>query len=288
MIIKITQIMLSWNYRSKSHCAAPFGAPVSPTLGLADVIKVGSSRSMRNVAIIILGFIVIVALFIWKVFFGFTWLTESILCITAFIVFWYTCETHLIRKANNEILFKAQRPVVGYSFFTNDRNPLDTRFTISNLSDYRVAALVKCTFKSAGKTLENIWPGYKGNRYWNLQYRESKEGHFSLLSLYQLAGYFDQDQLEDLRSSSLDDIRDKITNILIFKYNLQDPPKLTMEVEVYCTNYLGQSTFYPTTIYRHDPFRMVWIPTLTDDKPYWKLDQEPKWVKESRSELNES
>jgi len=234
---------------------------------------------MKNLAIISFGFI-IAALFALKVFFGFTLLTESILGITALIVFWYTHETYLIRKANQEILFKSQRPVVGYTFFPNENNHWDTIFNITNLSDYPVATLVKCTFKCAGKPFENNWPEYNGILYWNLQFRETKEGHFDLRHLYQRAGYFDQDQLKNINDN-------KFLEIMIIKYN-NDPPKLTMEVEVYCINFLGQSTFYPTTLYSHDPFRKVWITTLTADKPYWKFEQEPNWVKKFLSERNES
>ena len=227
-------------------------------------------------------------LFALKAFCGFTLLVESILCITALIVLWYTCETYLIRKANQENLFKTQRPAVGYTFFTNVEKPMDTRFVITNLSDYPVAALVKCTFKSGEKPFENNWPEYAGARYWNLQFRDSKEGHFSLFDLYQRANYLSQDQIEELRSSSWDEIYKRITENLIFEYDLKDFPRLVMEVEVYCANSLGQSTFYPPTLYYHDPFRMVWIPTVTDDKPYWKFDQEPKWIKEHLSKRNKS
>ena len=41
-----------------------------------------------------------------------------------------------------------------------------------------------CNLRVDGESVKDFSPAYEGKDYWNLQYREGKEGHFSVLDLY--------------------------------------------------------------------------------------------------------
>ena len=215
---------------------------------------------------------------------GFT-VSNFILSITAVIIFWYTWETNEIRKISQEKLLKSKRPIIGYEIFNNPEKPLDTRFILHNHSDYPLAALVKCNFKIDEMEVSEVWAPYDGKEYWNLQYKQTKHGHFCWYDLY-LKAVFNKDELtvqkneiNGLKNSNAEDIRKKVTSDLLLIYDVGEPPKMTMDLELYCLNEFGEPTYYPETHYEMDIFRMEWIPILTSEKPYWKHDSKPSWIK---------
>lgn len=131
-----------------------------------------------------------------------SFVSEGILGITAIIVLWYTWETSQIRKAEREItevsrasLLKMYRPAISCSVFSNKTKPYDTRIRLLNLSDIAVAVSLNCNLKVDGELIKEFSPAYEGKDYWNLQFREEKEGHFSVLDLY-----LDRKKLRTLKS----------------------------------------------------------------------------------------
>ena len=112
-------------------------------------------------------------------------LNNIILSLTAIIIFWYTYETSQIKKSNiiisdyNKLqLKKSRKPVVSFAIEMVKEQPKDTIFKILNLSDFPVAARIKCNFKINGILITDVWPSYDGKEYWNLQYKEIKQGVF--------------------------------------------------------------------------------------------------------------
>ena len=63
----------------------------------------------------------IIAILLIDVFYNFSTLSDLILAITAIIVLWYTFETYEIRVANQEIVFKSQRPAINFSLFIHEK-----------------------------------------------------------------------------------------------------------------------------------------------------------------------
>ena len=70
-------------------------------------------------------------------------------------------------------------------------------------------------------------------------------------------------------------LREKLSSSDKFKHNA----KLTIDVEVYCENEMGQNTYYPPQHYDLDLNRLAIISELTSSKPYWEYDSHPSWVK---------
>jgi hypothetical protein len=168
----------------------------------------------------------------------------------------------------------------------NPNQPVDTRFRIINHSDYPVAALVKCNFKLGDEVIPNVWEAYDGKEFWNLQYKQVKEGHFNWLDLYSNLNLFTKDEIDELKSGDYEQVKRKVTGDLILKYDFKKPPRLTMDIEIFCLNDQKENLYYPPVHYEFDPFRIGWIPNLTTKKPYWKYEIEPKWAKNNIDILN--
>jgi hypothetical protein len=227
----------------------------------------------------ITGSIILISLLSWGIWCKFQYLSETILAITAIIILWYTWETFQIRKSNQELLYKSRRPVVGFEIFVNKDKPVDTWFRLINHSDYPVAALVKCNFKLGGKEVPNVWDAYNGKEFWNLQYKQIKEGHFNWLDLYSKLSLFSGEEIKELKTSNYEHVKREITKGLILKYDFESPPNLTMDVEIFCLNDHDEKLYYPSVHYEFDPYRIGWVVNLTSKKPYWKFESEPIWVK---------
>ena len=226
----------------------------------------------------IIGALVILVLLTMGIYCDFEFLSDTLLAITALIILWYTWETFLIRKSNQDLLQKSRRPAVGYVVFTNEKQPVDTRFRIINHSEYPVAALIKCVFKIDDKVVPNIWPAYNGKEYWNVQFKEMKEGHFNWLELYSKIGIFTDEELEEIKKSKYEGVKRKITKDLILSYDFKKPPVLKMSIEIFCVNEFGEKMYYPPAYYEFDPYRIGWVAHLTSTIPYWEYDAKPKWI----------
>lgn len=213
--------------------------------------------------------------------------SDIILLVSATIVLWYTYETREIKKANiesmkilKEQLIKTQRPIVGHQI-SNEGNALDTQFKIKNQSDYPVAALVNLNIKLANEPVLEVWPCYSGLEFWNLQYQETMQGHFSIIKLFHLAGYLKDEEYEGWKNLDIATFREKIVMLLpVVQPETRLIPKLTMDIEVYCRNELGLEVFYPPMHYVFNFARAIWIPSLTALKPYWDYYKRPSWVDE--------
>ena len=144
--------------------------------------------------------------------------SEGILGITGLIILWYTWETSEIRKAEKQIaeaskegLERRRRPIVATTIYRNPKKVYDTLFIIRNLSEYEVAVRVNCNFKINGEIIKGVSPSYDGSHYWNMQYREEKQGHFSWLDLLLLKGLISRETNEELKKNSKDKIISLIT-----------------------------------------------------------------------------
>jgi len=226
----------------------------------------------KNVLFIIFFIALIVAKLLWNVSF----FSDGILLITAFIILWYTWETHQIREAESiiakeskERIRKQQTPIIGYEIFKSNSKPHDTGFRIINLSDHPVAVQVNCNFKINEKPITNYSPAYDGKHFWNLQYRQTKEGHFSILDLFLVMNLIPQEKIREIIQNKPYEIREKLIGWIIFKFNME-LPNLTMDIEINCHNDFGKSSKYPPTHYDFNFDRLEWIPIITSDKPYWK------------------
>jgi len=212
-------------------------------------------------------------------------ISNVILSITAVIIFWYTWETNEIRKISQEELLKSKRPIVGYELFNNPKKPSDTIFILHNHSDYPVAARVKCNFIIDEKDVLKVWPEYDGKEYWNLQYKQTKEGNFCWYDLYLRVLYTDdefeaqKDEINDLKNGDASNIRKNLISDLFAIYEENEFPKMTMDLEIYSESRRGHSPYYLKTHYELDINRMVWIAKLTQKKPYWEYDTKPSWIK---------
>jgi len=125
------------------------------------VINITSSK------LIVISAILILALLILDIVFLLSFTSNLILGITAIIILWYTYETHLIRKYNDQMSKQSRRPSVGYKIFPLGVDPRRTGFEIVNYSKYPVAVKVQCVFKLDGKIIPIKWPAYNGEEYWN-------------------------------------------------------------------------------------------------------------------------
>lgn len=232
----------------------------------------------------IFGIISILLLLLYRKIQPSSFISDDILGMTAIILIWYTYETSRIRKAemiiseaNRESLERNRQPVIGYSIIKNPENPSDTRFRIENISSYTIAAQVNCNFKIDNELLRNLSPSYDGQHYWNLQPLEVKEGHFSWMDLYVTKDIMPASEKDKINTGSPEDIIKQTCEYIAFHHNF-DPPKLTMDIEIYCRNNQNRSTYYLPTHYDYDYARMVWVPTLTSEKPFWDYDSKPSWL----------
>lgn len=207
------------------------------------------------------------------------------LILTALIVLWYTYETseirkaeHLIARASEESQKHQKRPVIGYSIYTHPDLKHQTRINISNASKYPLAARINCNFRLDGELIQDFSDAYNGRKFWNLQYQEAKEGHFSWLELHVKKGLLEEATLRNIQKMASHDEKNKETmEIIAFFYN-HNPPTLSMDLEIYCENDMGFQTYYPPVHYDYHYRHNVWVPILESDKPYWEFDKKPCWV----------
>jgi hypothetical protein len=59
-------------------------------------------------------------------------------------------------------------------------------------------------------------------------------------------------------------------NFLHETFGRKKPPKITMDVEVICSNEDGLKTVYSPNHFCFDMARLTWIPDITSEKPYWQ------------------
>jgi len=210
-------------------------------------------------------------------------LNNIILSVTAIIIFWYTYETSKIRKANliisdyNDLLLKKSRkPVVSFAIEMVKDQLKDTIFTIINLSDFPVAARIRCNFKINDIPITDVWPSYDGKEFWNLQYKELKQGVFCWIDLLEKGNYLSNEKAKSLKQEGYDEIRNYF---MVLEGPQRIEPKLTIDLEVYSFNEFGEDAYYPPAYYEFDLWRLVWIPRITSEKPIWEYDSKPSWTK---------
>lgn len=234
--------------------------------------------TMKRRVIVPVGILVLTALFILDYFICWFPTSDVILSLTAIIVLWYTVETYYIRVANQETLYKSHRPVVGFNLFANKDDPYDAHFRLVNHSDYPVAVRVKMNFRINDEIIPEIWPAYEGREYWNLQYQQSIEGNFDILKIYLKSTLFSQFEIKDTRDIPKQQRKHFITTDVKTKNGIESDPILTSTVEVFSENDRGERINYPPMKFQFDPYRDVWIPTVTFPKPYWDYDSFPPWA----------
>ena len=245
---------------------------------------------------IFIGSIAIVALMFAGTIWEITFISEGILGITAIVILWYTWETSQIRKAEQEIaevnkalLLKSYHPSVGHSIFTDKKVPYDTRIRLVNISEVGAAVQLNCNLKIDGEPIKDFSPAYEGKEYWNLQIREEKEGHFSILDLYLKSGLITVEEIEIIKmAGEPNEIKKQFQKTFVFRPNTEapstvppSPPEISMDLEIYCCNEKKYEAYYPPVHYKFDSFRMIWIPILTNKKPYWEFEEKPDWIKHS-------
>ncbi len=145
---------------------------------------------------------IIIILTIIRIFTPFDLHSDLILAFTSLVVLWYTIETQRIRKANEKIAEATEEdqrllrnPSAAIEIFINERDVLDTRVRLTNLSNYPVAVQLNCNLK-VGDKLINFGSAYDGKQYWNLQLKEGKEGHFRFLEIFNTGGFFKDKEYE--------------------------------------------------------------------------------------------
>ena len=239
-----------------------------------------------KLALVILGSFVIIGSIIIEYIYPDKLPSNLILGITAIIVLWYTWETNKIREAesviakiSSENYNRIIRPIVSYGIITNEDKPFDIGFEIQNLSENPVAALVKFIFRFEGNLIDNLWSEYNGKKYWNLQYHQHKYGHFNYLELFHNTDIFSEEDIIEMKNSSKEQIREKVFADFMFKYGFEKLPVFSIDIEVYCKNDLQQTTYYSPVNYKLEPYKLLWIPSLTSEKPYWDYNITPEWVK---------
>jgi len=207
-----------------------------------------------------------------------------VLLITALIILWYTFETYLIRKKEEFVLSREKQPIVEFSLNLNPSNVKYVQFHISNLSNYPVSCLVKLTVKIGDKIVPVTWPEYDGKKYWNLQFRQPKQGHFSWIELLKAPGILSEEQVRSL---------DNIPNLPV-EYSARQFLRTTeflkirllvvhIDIDVYSLDEFKMHQCYPTTYYDLDLSRCALIATLCSDHPYFDYDTVPNWVKRKMS-----
>ena len=235
------------------------------------------NKKIHN-SIVLLSILVISSFFVINIFVSCFPVSNAILVVTAIIVLWYTVETYLIRIANQELLYKSHRPIVGFNLVANSSNQFDARFRLVNHSEYPVAVRVKLNFKINDEIIPGIWPAYDGKEYWNLQYRQSVEGHFDILKIYAKSKLFTDLDIKDIQDITKQDKKRLITIEARNKNELESDPILTSVVEVFSENDKGEKIFYPPMKFQYDPYRELWVPTVTSKKPYWDYETTPPWA----------
>jgi hypothetical protein len=108
---------------------------------------------------------------------------ELIYSLTGVTIFWYTIETYSIARDTKENRKRFEKPIVGLAVYPNESDSLDIRVRLVNLSNYQVAARICCVIKINEERVEDFYDAYAGKEYWNLQFKQTKEGHFSIVYL---------------------------------------------------------------------------------------------------------
>lgn len=191
--------------------------------------------------------------------------SSLILALTAIIILWYTYETHLIRKYNQELIKRSRRPSVGYRIYPLEKDARETGFEIVNYSDYPVAVKVYCNFRIKNEIIKNEWPAYSGQEYWNLQFNQMKFGHFNIVNLLKVK--LEADEIVQLKKVDYKTFKELVSSENKFSSSLSD---IEMEIKIISQNSLGDEISYPIAHYKFDIARMIWISTVTSKKPYWE------------------
>jgi hypothetical protein len=203
------------------------------------------------------------------------------LLLSAVIILWYTYETSEMAQASRENLKRQKRPSVVYEVYQHPQLKSQSRFKIANLSDYPLAARIKCNFKVNNRPVD-FSDAYNGKRYWNLQLNESKSGHFSWVELHEKVGLIREVDLKTYKSFLHLEGKNEFAMKLKNDFYSEKLPPLTMDVEIYCENQMGAYSYYPPSHYDYDYVRDTWVPILESDKPYWEFDLKPEWVLNSK------
>jgi len=213
----------------------------------------------QSVLVFFIGSIAILVLMFAGILWKIAFISEGILGITATVILWYTWETSQIRKADQEIaevskasLLKSYHPAVGCLVFMNKDMPYDTRIRLMNLSDIGAAVKLNCNFKIDGEPIKNIPPDYEGKVYWNLQFRQEKEGHFSILDLYFWSGSISMNELKKIKDAGEpEEIRRRFYSTFAFEPSTNapstapsTPPEISMDIEIYCCNDKKQEAYF--------------------------------------------
>lgn len=254
---------------------------------LYPIWDVNNMNIPNKIISIILFIFAIIVFFVLDILYDIKYLSEIILSITVVVIFWYTYETMGIRKSeeeiiriNNELLSTAKNPTVHFNVFNNPQKQFDTRFKVMNSAKYPVSSKIKFNFRYNEINIDHNLKGYNGKLYWNLQKNEMKEGHFGLLQILAKTDLFTKTEIDDLKELYGPDLLKKVFSLMVMKFNFNPWPRLLLDVEVFCENEFKCNTYYPDAHYEFDFKRLIWVPTITSDIPYWEFEKKPAWLTE--------
>jgi len=206
--------------------------------------------------------------------------SEIILLITALIILWYTFETYLIRKKEEFLLTREKKPLVGFSLNLNLDNVSDIQFHISNLSKYPVACLVKLSIKIDENIINIKWPEYDGDKYWNIQVRQTMHGHFRWVELFKGTKIITDEKIQ--LHENIPKPPGKYTREQFLKYSGNDSVKIqstvNIDVDVFSMNEFKEHLSYPQVHYSFDLTQCKLITELCSGHPYFDYDDIPDWL----------
>lgn len=235
-------------------------------------------RAMKKYCLlIILISLVVIAFFVSECQYS-SKTSDIVLLITALIILWYTFETSLIRKKEESVLSRKKQPIVGFTLNLNPSNIRDIQFHISNLSDYPVACLVKMNVKIGENLIPMIWPEYDGKKCWNIQYKESKQGHFDWIEFLKIPGILSTEHIRLLDNIPKLPAQYLANQFLKYNESIKVHLNIQIDLDVFSVNEFKYHSHYPVTRYEFDLSRCALIGTLCSDRPYFDYDTVPDWV----------
>jgi hypothetical protein len=242
-----------------------------------------------------------------------------VLTTTAIIVYWYADQTYRLRDIEEKKYDKISEPILNSQIELNNASKDDLFFWLINTSNQRLSCIVNIVYvmKYKGNSTEEEkihFEPYNGSQLWNLQYKETKKGHFrwtQLISGFDEIMKDDENRLinkyniseEDLRSNSdnyqkfMIEFIQKEINFLSIHFtsqgkklweagesnlNIMKDFHIILTVDIYSFNEDGLEVYYPPVTYNWKPFIGTLIPRLTSEKACWGYNELPAWIKENK------
>lgn len=201
-----------------------------------------------------------------------------ILMMTAMIIFWYTFETNKIRKFEQERISFLKRPIINFHLFQHHQIHSDIRLRITNSSNDSASCLVKLTAKINNENINITIPGYFGDKYWNLPYKDISEGHFDLRGILKISGILSETEMNNINNTNTRTVINSIKDLLIEKFSMHSIPEINFSIEILSFNEYGNFINYLPKKYKFSFAKHLLIPEITYDEPYFDFNKVPEWV----------